>query len=314
MGRNRPRQPHGRTPPRRPRLPLRTTTDRRHDTPPSNASADGSTSSPPNSTSAADSPSSDAPASARPSKASKLADTGASSSPTNPGSAVTSNTKKPYGDASKRPAGRIVMAMDGLDTSTVDGKMVRRIRSAINHAERERHVERFDQLRKMGDRAGNLAGPTNTARLPPRPGDPHLVPDRNADRSSGAPSQRAAGRPDLPDSRDARHDDERHPPTPAKPRLPRRTPRRPATSTRPRIPPLVTVADFEAAQQRGAPRPGRGTGEPALLAGLDPLRGVRARDEPQHEPRPSSTPATADTAADDAPTPPASPPPSSTST
>lgn len=39
--------------------------------------------------------------------------------------------------------GRIIMAIDGLDTSTVDGRMVRRVRSAINAAERERHTEQF---------------------------------------------------------------------------------------------------------------------------------------------------------------------------
>ena len=44
--------------------------------------------------------------------------------------------------------GRILFAQDGIDTTTVDGRAFRRIRSAFNHAERERHVERFDALRR----------------------------------------------------------------------------------------------------------------------------------------------------------------------
>ena len=50
--------------------------------------------------------------------------------------------------------GRIVMALDGLDTATVDGRMVRRIRSSINAAERERHVEKFELLRQWATAAG----------------------------------------------------------------------------------------------------------------------------------------------------------------
>lgn len=59
--------------------------------------------------------------------------------------------------------GRIEMAMDGLDTTTVDGKMLRRIRSAMNAAERERHVERFDDLRLWACEAGIWS-----TRVPPR--------------------------------------------------------------------------------------------------------------------------------------------------
>lgn len=50
--------------------------------------------------------------------------------------------------------GKIILAQDGLDTSTVSGQMVRRIRSAINHAERAEHVVRFDRLRKWATDAG----------------------------------------------------------------------------------------------------------------------------------------------------------------
>lgn len=44
--------------------------------------------------------------------------------------------------------GRIILAIDGIDATTVDGRMVRRIRSAMNHAERERHVVAFDKRRQ----------------------------------------------------------------------------------------------------------------------------------------------------------------------
>ena len=54
----------------------------------------------------------------------------------------------------ERAGGRIVLALDGIDATTVDGKMVRRIRSAINHAERERHAERFENLREWATAAG----------------------------------------------------------------------------------------------------------------------------------------------------------------
>lgn len=40
--------------------------------------------------------------------------------------------------------GNIIIALDGTDSTTVDGRMVRRIKSAMNAAERERHKEAFD--------------------------------------------------------------------------------------------------------------------------------------------------------------------------
>jgi len=58
--------------------------------------------------------------------------------------------------------GRIILALDGIDTTTVDGRMVRRIRSAINHAERERHIDQFDRLR----RALTIEGVWQTRMIP----------------------------------------------------------------------------------------------------------------------------------------------------
>jgi len=50
--------------------------------------------------------------------------------------------------------GMVIMALDGIDTSTVDGKMLRRIRSVFNHGEREKHAERFARTRKFATAAG----------------------------------------------------------------------------------------------------------------------------------------------------------------
>lgn len=76
--------------------------------------------------------------------------------------------------------GQILMALDGLDTATVDGKMVRRIKSALNHAERERHIERFANLRRKATEEGIWQ-----ARQTPRgyirdPTTRRLVPDEQA--------------------------------------------------------------------------------------------------------------------------------------
>jgi DNA invertase Pin-like site-specific DNA recombinase len=54
----------------------------------------------------------------------------------------------------KKAGGTIILAMDGIDTSTVSGEMVRRIRGAINHAERAEHCVRFDRLRKWSTDQG----------------------------------------------------------------------------------------------------------------------------------------------------------------
>jgi len=50
--------------------------------------------------------------------------------------------------------GSIHIALDGLDTSTADGRMVRRIKSAMNAAERERHAQRFEDLRRASTERG----------------------------------------------------------------------------------------------------------------------------------------------------------------
>jgi DNA invertase Pin-like site-specific DNA recombinase len=50
--------------------------------------------------------------------------------------------------------GEVLLALDGLDTKTVNGRMVRRIKAAINTAEREEHAERFDRRRELATAAG----------------------------------------------------------------------------------------------------------------------------------------------------------------
>lgn len=163
--------------------------------------------------------------------------------------------------------GAIITAHDALDTSTADGRMVRRIRSAINTADRERHTERFDDLRRWATQAGIWQArqtPTGYQRDPETRG---LVPDDRAgevrrafrDRAGGAAIVRLAEQLHMTSSgvrqllqnrvylgelkvgqyvNTAAHE------------------------------PLVTVDEFEAAQI-SVPRPGRGaTRTPALLSGL----------------------------------------------
>jgi DNA invertase Pin-like site-specific DNA recombinase len=89
--------------------------------------------------------------------------------------------------------GRIVMALDGLDTTTVDGRMVRRIRSSINTAERERHAEKFEALRQWATEAGiwqRRQTPTGYVRDPE---SRRLVPSPDAPRVVRAFEQRGAG-------------------------------------------------------------------------------------------------------------------------
>jgi DNA invertase Pin-like site-specific DNA recombinase len=93
----------------------------------------------------------------------------------------------------ERAGGRIEMALDGLDTSTVDGKMVRRIRSAMNAAERERHVERFEDLRRWATGAGIWQRRQTPLGYRRDPNTRHLVPDHDADRVRKAFRSRAAG-------------------------------------------------------------------------------------------------------------------------
>jgi DNA invertase Pin-like site-specific DNA recombinase len=54
----------------------------------------------------------------------------------------------------EKAGGEIIMAMEPLDTATVEGRMLRRVRSAFNASERERHAERFEDLRQKATEAG----------------------------------------------------------------------------------------------------------------------------------------------------------------
>jgi DNA invertase Pin-like site-specific DNA recombinase len=162
--------------------------------------------------------------------------------------------------------GRVEMALDPLDTSTVDGRMVRRIRGAINAGERDRHAERFEELREKSTAAG-IWQRRQTPLGYTRGRERKLVPDRDAPRVRDAFRRRAEGeaivriadrlgmtasgarqllrnRVYLGELRVGKHVN-------------------PAAHTA-----LVTVEEFEAAQVSVA-RPGRGVSlEPALLAGI----------------------------------------------
>lgn len=50
--------------------------------------------------------------------------------------------------------GEIIMALDPVDNRTVDGRMVRRIKSAMNVAERERHAEAFEEAAREATEHG----------------------------------------------------------------------------------------------------------------------------------------------------------------
>jgi DNA invertase Pin-like site-specific DNA recombinase len=50
--------------------------------------------------------------------------------------------------------GQVVLALDGIDTTTVNGRMLRRIKAAMNAGYREQHVERFHDLRRDATAAG----------------------------------------------------------------------------------------------------------------------------------------------------------------
>jgi DNA invertase Pin-like site-specific DNA recombinase len=89
--------------------------------------------------------------------------------------------------------GRIIMALDGLDTTTVDGKMVRRIRSAINHAERDRHVEKFANLREWATEAGIWQARQTPRGYSKDPETRKLVPNAEAENVRWAFRARAAG-------------------------------------------------------------------------------------------------------------------------
>lgn len=50
--------------------------------------------------------------------------------------------------------GEIIIALEPIDNSTVDGRMVRRIKSALNVAERERHMKAFEDAARVATEAG----------------------------------------------------------------------------------------------------------------------------------------------------------------
>ena len=54
----------------------------------------------------------------------------------------------------EKAGGQILMALDWIDTASVDGRTFRRIRSAMNAGVREKHVEDFDRLRAKCVEAG----------------------------------------------------------------------------------------------------------------------------------------------------------------
>lgn len=93
----------------------------------------------------------------------------------------------------EKAGGQILMALDGIDTSTVDGKMVRRIKSAMNTAERERHVERFDELRRWATDAGIWQRRQTPLGYQRDPQTRRLTPDDQADAVRDAFRARAAG-------------------------------------------------------------------------------------------------------------------------
>ncbi len=77
--------------------------------------------------------------------------------------------------------GEVLLALDPVDNKSVDGRMVRRIKSSINAAERERHAERFENLRAWATAAGiwqRRQTPTGYRR---DAATRHLVPDDRAD-------------------------------------------------------------------------------------------------------------------------------------
>ena len=89
--------------------------------------------------------------------------------------------------------GKILLALDGIDASTVDGKMVRRIRAAINTRERDAHVERFDQLRRVSTEHGIWQRRQLPLGYGKDPATRKLVPNGAAPKVRAAYAARAAG-------------------------------------------------------------------------------------------------------------------------
>jgi len=98
----------------------------------------------------------------------------------------------------EQAGGEIIMALDGIDTSTADGRQFRRFRAVMNQGERERHAERFEALR-IGATAAGIWQRRQTPRGYRKDDDRnsktyrHLVPDDEADEVRQAFRDRAAG-------------------------------------------------------------------------------------------------------------------------
>jgi DNA invertase Pin-like site-specific DNA recombinase len=162
--------------------------------------------------------------------------------------------------------GQVLLALDPVDNSTVDGRMVRRIKSATNAAERERHADQFDRRRRVATEAGIWQRRQTPTGYRKDPATRRLVPDHRADDVRSAFRERAAGASatDLGGRLGMTPSGVRH-------------------LLRNRVylgvlkvgkyvneaahEALVSAEEFEAAQQAQA-RPPRSTRPPALLAGL----------------------------------------------
>lgn len=163
--------------------------------------------------------------------------------------------------------GEVLLALDGVDNKTVSGRMVRRIKAAINHAEREHHIERFENLRRWATEAGIWQRRQTPRGYTRDPFTRKLVPDDQADEVRWAFRARARGAA-----------------TTAIARRLNMTPNGVRGLLRNRVylgelkvgqhvnpaahPRIVTEDEFLAAQQVAAPRPPRKHATPALLAGL----------------------------------------------
>lgn len=163
--------------------------------------------------------------------------------------------------------GEVLLALDGIDTKTIGGRMVRRIKSAMNTAEREEHVERFDRLREWATNQGiwqRRQTPTGYAR---HPETRKLVPDERAPLVKRAFAEYNAGATLLSIAT-----------------LLEMTPSGARQLLRNRVylgelrvgqyvnptahPALVDEETFERAQQRRSARPAKRQNGPALLAGI----------------------------------------------
>lgn len=89
--------------------------------------------------------------------------------------------------------GRIILALEGTDGGTVDGRMIRRIRGAMNHAERERHAERFEHLREQATMAGIWQRRQAPKGYQRDPATRRLIPDQDAPLVREAFEARAQG-------------------------------------------------------------------------------------------------------------------------